>query len=168
MPWNTPITWSPGQVVAASDLNGQIRDDLNYLLAARPNAYVVRSGTSDYTTTGTSFADVDAANLLLTLTLNGSRSLVIASALINASLSGGACYLDWIVDSTTRAGGTNGVANNAVAGGGTQIHAVTAIGLFTGLSAGAHTFKLQYRGNGTGSANVLNNGPVITLFGLEI
>lgn len=53
MPWNTPITWSPGQVVAASDLNGQIRDDLNYLLAARPNAYVVRSGTSDYTTTGT-------------------------------------------------------------------------------------------------------------------
>ncbi len=168
MPWNIPVTWTPGQIVAASDLNSQLRDDLNYLLAGRPTGFVVRSGTSDYTTSSTTFVDVDATNLILTLTLNSSRVLLVASALINASASGGACYLDWIVDSTTRAGGTSGLVNNAVAGGGTQVHAVTAIGLFTGLSAGAHTFKLQARGNGTGSANILNNGPVITLFGLEI
>ncbi len=168
MAWTNPITFTPGQVVTATDLNLNIRDNELYLLAGRPAGFVVRQGTADYSTTSASFVDVDAANLILTLTLSGSRVLVIAHALINASLSAGACYLDWIVDSSARAGGTGGVANNAISGGGTQIHGVTAIGLFSGLAPGAHTFKLQFRGNGTGTAFILNNGPIITLLGLEV
>ncbi len=168
MPWTQPITWTPAQVVAASDLNAQMRDNLLYLLASRPIAAVNRVGAADYTTASGSFVDVDASNLILTLTLNGSRALVVATALIVGTVAGGGCFLDWIVDGTTRAGGSAGLVGTAVPTSGLSIHAATAIGLFTGLAAGAHSFKLQYRGNGTGGATVYNNGLPITLFGLEI
>jgi hypothetical protein len=94
--------------------------------------------------------------------------MLLATALFNGSLSGSTCFLNWIVDGTTRAGAANVLVQNSIVGGGTQLQSVMAVALFSGLAPGSHTFKLQYRGNGTGAANVLNNGPVITLLALEV
>jgi hypothetical protein len=168
MPWNTPRTWLPGEVVTASLLNAQLRDNLNQLLAGRPLAYVCRTGSADYSTSSSSFVNVDATNLALTLTLNGSRALVVATALIAGSLNNSICYLDWIVDGSARAGGTNGLVQSALGTTGTVFQTATALAVFSGLAPGAHTFTLQYRGNGNGDASVLNNGQAVVLFGLEI
>lgn len=168
MAWTTPETWVPGQVVAASDLNSNIRDNTLYLFSGRPVGFTQHVGAADYSTASSTFVDVDATNLILTLTTTGSRVLVAAMALIGGSLAAGGCFLDFILDSTTRAGGTSGLISTAISGGGTQVHAVTAIGLFTGLSAAAHTFKLQYRGNGTGNAIVYNTGIPVTLLAWEL
>jgi hypothetical protein len=163
MPWTTPQTWTPGQVVAASDLNSNIRDNALYLFAGRPLGYIQRTGSADYSTSSTSFVDVDAANLILNLTVSSGRVLLLATGTLVNPVNSGIAF-DFILDSTTRAGGANGVLlsesnNNA------QIF--TALGLFTGLAAGAHTFKLQYRAlSGTGT--IYNNGVPLTLLGLEI
>jgi len=163
MPWTIPATFSPGQVVAASDLNSQLRDNELYLLAGRPMGYVMRQGVADYTTTSTTFVDVDATNLILTLALNGSRVLVVATGTMEAAVAQD-MYFDWIVDSTTRAGGSNGVSQS---NNNNQRQTFTALGFFSGLSAGVHTFKLQYRTVG-GTATLHNNGQPLTLFGVEI
>ena len=163
MPWTSPATFIPGQIIAAADLNSQLRDNELYLLAGRPVGYVVRQGSADYVTSSTSFVDVDAANAILTLTLNGSRALVIATGTMEAPV-GQDMYFDWIVDSTTRAGGSSGVSQS---NNNNQRQQFTAIGFFNGLSAGVHTFKLQYR-SASGAATLHNNGQPLTLFGVEI
>jgi hypothetical protein len=168
MSWNTPRTWTPGEVVTASLLNAHLRDNLNALLAGRPLAFVCRTGSADYSTSSTSFVDVDGTNLALTLNLNGSRVLLVATALIAGSLSNSICYLDWAADGSARAGGTNGLIQSAIGTTGANFQAVTALAAFSGLSPGSHTFTLQYRGNGNGTASVLNNGQAVVLFGLEV
>jgi len=163
MPWTTPQTWTPGQVVAASDLNSNIRDNGLYLFAGRPLGYIQRTGSADYSTISTSFVDVDAANLILNLSVSSGRVIVTASGTF-APPAGSSIALDWIVDSTTRAGGANGVLMTQLSN---TPQVFTAMALFTGLSVGAHTFKLQYRVlSGTGS--VYNNGVPLTLLALEV
>lgn len=163
MPWTTPQTWTPGQVVAASDLNSNIRDNSLYLFAGRPLGYVQRTGSADYAISSTTFADVDAANLILTLTISSGRVLCIASGgLLNPVSS--ALALDFIADSTTRAGGVSGVLLSQFSNTG-QVY--TAVGVFSGLSAGSHTFKLQSRVL-SGTGYLYNNASPITLLALEI
>jgi len=168
MPWTTPLSWQPGQVVAASDLNVQIRDNLFYLLAGRVLAQAQHVGLADYTTTSTAFVDADATNLALTLTINSGRALLIAMVLASGTLTNGGAYLSWNVDSGVALGSPYGLLSTALPGVGGQLHALTVIGAFTGLSVGAHLFKLQYRGNGTGGATIYNTSLPITLLGLEI
>jgi hypothetical protein len=50
MAWTTPVTWATNQLVAAGDLNAQIRDNENYLLTPGYGA-VNRQGASDYSLT---------------------------------------------------------------------------------------------------------------------
>lgn len=168
MSWNTPRTWLPGEVVTASLLNAHLRDNLNALLAGRPLAFTCRAGSADYSTSSTSFVDVDGTNLALTMNLNGSRALLVATALIAGSQSDNICYLDWSADGAARAGGSNGLIQSALGTTGLNFQAVTALAAFSGLSPGSHTFALQYRSNGNGNASVLNNGQAVVLFGLEI
>jgi hypothetical protein len=163
MPYHVVPTLSPGYVVLDSDWNSYIRDNDSYLLGGRPDLFSVVATGSDYTISGTSFADVDASNLILSPTLSGSRYLVEAM-LTCAPAASHYLYFDWILDSTTRAGGTLGVmgAFNGVC--------VMRIGaLFTGLSAAAHTFKLQARiDTATFNGTIYRANLPITLLGLEV
>jgi hypothetical protein len=169
MAWTSPLTWQAGQVVTASDLNTHLRDNLNYLLAGSPLSYIVRTGSTDYATSSTTFTDVEATQFSLTLALSSGRALVVATALIVSDNSNGCCYLDWLnVESGARAGGASGLVQNALGVGGTVFNPVTAIGVFNGLPSGLNTFRLQYRGNGNGNAQVLNNGIAVVLLGMEL
>ena len=68
--WTTPATWGVDQLVTASDLNTQLRDNLN-TLKTPPSAHYELNESSDYTTSSASFVDVDATNLALTITTSG-------------------------------------------------------------------------------------------------
>jgi len=141
--WRTPITWTVGQLVTATNLNEQLRDNLEFLKTPPTALYNVNQA-SDYTTTSTTFVDVDATNLLLTIATAGGDVLIVFMG-----YGGGTSrlYFDIAIDGVRMAGDDGFLsAVNAVN------TPITLVALKQGLSAGSHTFKLQWKVNsGTGT-----------------
>ena len=160
--WTTPKTWQTGEALTASDMNAHIRDNLDHLHTRMEN-YDQYTGdeTSDYTTTSTSFVDVDSTNLAVTITTTKDNALVLVH--FHGAVSEGAtarfCF-DVAVDGT-RVGGDNGITGCKPSTAGYEIP-VSFTRLIVVPAAGAHTFKLQWvvEGNtvtlyaGTGAAHV--------------
>jgi len=163
MPWHSPPTWSPGYVVTDTDTDNYLRDNPNYLLGGRPDTSGAITGFADYGVGVTTFADVDATNLILSPTLSGSKYLCVCLMTVAAAASH-YLYLDWIVDSTTRAGGVNGLV-----GAYNGICSLAVIALFQSLSAAAHTFKIQARIDTAGfTGTIYRNSLPITPWGMEV
>lgn len=76
MAWNNPRTWTNGEVVNQTMLNPHLRDNLAYL-ANRPSG-IGLGGGADYSTSSSSWANIDASNLSKTITVQaGGRLLAI-------------------------------------------------------------------------------------------
>lgn len=149
MPWTTP---SPATVTDRTPITttwGQIvTDDLNWLNNGGPTpAAATRDNTGSLSTTSASFVDADAANLIVTVTPTGGRMTVWAWGVL-APGAGGGC-IDLILDSTTRAGSTDGLFAC------TQRMSFCVQHTFTGLSVAAHTVKLQFRSITGGNTTTL-------------
>lgn len=148
--WHTPQTWNTNDLVTATNLNEQLRDNMEWLKAkTSTNRYVDES--SDYTTTSTSFVNVDGTNLSLSLTTVGGDVLIGFASAVNYSASGGLIYFDVEIDGT-RFGLNDGIVliNSPTANGTMNASFVV---LKTGLSAASHTFKLQWKVN-SGTAKI--------------
>ena len=74
MAWTTPKTWTVDEVVGASDMNTHLRDNLVAL--KDPPSAIYDGGTLTHTTTSSTFADVDAVNLKLSVTITGDTVLI--------------------------------------------------------------------------------------------
>jgi hypothetical protein len=160
MPWNTPVTWTPNTVLGATQLNAQLRDNMNFVLNGKAMSYLVYNYGGS-TTTSLTFVDVDATNLKVTGNLTSGRALVFASFVGLTTLSGGGGYFDVIVDNTTRAGGVNGLAWIPYAN--LPARPITMVAYFSGLSVGSHTFKMQYRLQSAGNAVGVDSCPVVMM-----
>lgn len=146
MTWTTPRTWADEELVTANLMNTHIRDNLNALKSPPSDNYEANEA-SDYTTTSTSFVDLDATKFSLTITTTGGDVLVGFNGNFKCTASTVA-FLDIDVDGS-RVGGDDGIkvfdVNASIAGAFPSFAR-----LITGLSAGTHTFKLQWRtGSGT-------------------
>lgn len=149
MAWTTPVTWTTNQLVTAADLNAQVRDNLNYLFNGRPKFSILRDNNANYTTTSLTFVDVDGTNLKGTLALSGGAVLLgFNCAMVGLNIRG---YFDFAVDGT-RVGtaGTNGLMRQTEGNGGGD-GGVSLVALVTGLSAGSHTFTIQWRAHISGT-----------------
>jgi hypothetical protein len=138
--WRTPVTWTVGQLVTATNLNEQLRDNLEFLKTP-PTALHHVNQASDYTTTSTSFVDVDATNLSLTIVTAGGDVMIGFTGTVDNN-GAGKTYLDVAVDSV-RMGGDDGLQaadNNAI----TAEPMILCV-LKQGLAPGSHTFKLQWK-----------------------
>lgn len=166
MAWSTPPTWTPGQLVGATDM-AILSNDLTYLLN-RPSQTIKRDNNATYVTSSTTFVDIDGTNLSITATLSGSAVLVsfTACGVSGTGVSGNTICLDLSVNGTRMgSAGTDGITSAVIATNtGTQLLGFTVV--VTGLSAGANTFKPQwkaltaaalnlYAGNGTGGADFI-------------
>jgi hypothetical protein len=104
-----------------------------------------------YSTTSTSFVDVDATNLATTITTTGGSSTVIAWASFSGGANAGAnsAFFDLILGSTRANTSTfcNRYFNNTGSDG--VMFPFNIFGRWTGLSAATHTVKLQYRATST-------------------
>ncbi len=162
MAWTTPDTRSAGDVLSAANYNTYLRDNLNYLFSGRPKFAILRDNGASYTTTSTSFVDVDATNLKGTLTLSGSAVLIGFQCVLASSGAGGplAPQFDISVDGVrVGASGADGLMRASSTT--TYVYpGVALLALITNLSAGSHTFKVlwkcnqaltvtMYAGNGT-------------------
>jgi hypothetical protein len=141
--WHTPATWTVGQLVTATNLNEQLRDNLEFLKTPPTSLYNLNQG-SDYTTTSTSFVDVDATNLSLTINTAGGDVLIV---FLGFGAGSARLYFDIAIDGV-RMAGDDGFFSAVQNSNGP----LTLVALKQGLSAGSHTFKLQWKVNsGTGT-----------------
>jgi hypothetical protein len=141
--WTTPKTWAAGELVTAAMLNTHIRDNLEYLKTPPAASYILNE-SGDYATTSTSFVNVDGTKLALTIATAGGDVLVgFSGTIINTSGTAGHTFFDVEVD-TVRTAGDDGYIAVSPAGAGTR-SPVTFLKLIQGLSAGSHTFKLQWK-----------------------
>lgn len=166
MPWNPPPDFSVFNNPGASDFNLYVSQNPTYLLSGRALQYIARQGSSDYTTTSSTFADVDNTNLKLTLTINSGRALIHAEfwAFTDAT-SNNSNDARIMLDGSTPSGNSNGSANVPA----TRLTWMSFDAIFTGLSVGTHTFTLQFRSRvNTGTSTISNNGNNINFWGLEI
>ena len=159
--WTTPITWNVDQLVTNTDLNQQLRDNMEYLLS--PNHQrILRDNGGDYTISNvTTFQDIDSTNLSITLVTHGGP--VWVHFLGAATNGGGAAYFDIAVDGV-RVGDsfTKGLAELDVATGERVPVAISV--LLTGLVAGTYVLRPQWRTSSTNSSTLNANSsdsPVI-------
>jgi len=86
MTWTTPRTWTDEELVTANFMNTEIRDNLNYLFQ-RPVSVVGHTGGGTYSTTSSTFVDIDATNLKVSLTPQTGRLMLMFSGYLYADVS---------------------------------------------------------------------------------
>lgn len=145
--WTAPATWNVGQLVTANDLNTQLRDNLEFLKSPPSGIFTLNQG-ADYTTSSTSFADIDGTNISLQIaTTNLAKVLIGFTANVRRSTAGTIVYFDCTLDGV-RIGGDDGIVAvydplNQVPG-----TPVTFLAWAQGITpAGNHTFKMQWKVN---------------------
>ncbi len=139
MAWTTPKTdWNTGELVTAADLNA-----MNENLAALKQLSTVVSHTTTAEIIGRTetFADVDSS-MRLTLTTTGGDVLVhFHGSMEKVDHSYTMLYCDIDIDGT-RQGGEFGISRAYIDA---NDSAVSFTHLIQNLSAGSHTFKLQWK-----------------------
>ncbi len=140
MTFTTPKTWVTGEPLTASDLNTYVRDNQDALKSPPADINNVDKG-SNITTTSTSFVDVDATEFSVTITTTGGRVMIIACFSIAKSSSN--VYFRTVTDGSADQAddGIYAVKLN----GSSDIVPVALVFWKEGLSAGSHTFKLQWK-----------------------
>lgn len=130
------------ELLTAEDLNHMI-DNIE-ALKDPPSAEYTANEASDYTTTSASFVDVDSTNLSLTITTAGGDVMVGFHGGVEAN--GGTnplVHFEVLVDGVQHAGNDGIIFTRLV-----NLRIISFVRLITGLSAGSHTFKLQWKVNG--------------------
>lgn len=115
---------------------------------------------SNYTTSSTSFSDVDATNVKVTVTLNGGGATIVTATFTGNKVTAGSAFFR-ITD------GTNHSAEDGFRFLTSDDGHMTLVAVFNGLSAGSTTFKLQFRSSDANAAQIIANLP-ITMKAVEI
>lgn len=118
---------------------------------------VVGTGTytpgANITTNSTTHVDIDATNVVETVTLNGSGVVIATCTLDCNKVTAGNMFFRW----------TNGTTqSDEVAGRFLTAHdyVITFVGVFDGLAAGSTTFKPQFRSSDANNAQIIANLPI--------
>jgi hypothetical protein len=155
-------TWTPmnnlatGDLVTESDMDA-LRGNLDYLLDPNKSALLDTAG-SIYSTTSTTFVDISATNLSISLTTHGGPVLVIFSGSMYAGTSSTRVWLDITVDGSRHSGTSYGLLQ--VVGLGTAIadtRPICMVALLTGLAAGTYTLRPQWAVSAGGTVWMLSN-----------
>lgn len=139
--WTAPITWS-GALVGVDNLNEQIRDNLTFLKNPPFDSYEFNEG-ADYSTSSTTFVDVDATDLSKTVETAGGRLYVHLHASVLIPSSTAKIYFELDIDGAP-VGGDDGILVLLPAAT-TAIETVDFTRVIEGLAAGNHVVKLQWK-----------------------
>ena len=147
--WTTPKTWS-SEPMTSPDLNTYVRDNQNYLKDRLENTDTTDQYATQVTasTTSASYVDIDATNLVFTMTtLGGDVQVTILATGHNTTASHHA-KIAVDVDSTDYP-----ISRSDRDSSGEEQNMNGTI-IINGLSAGSHTFRLQFLASTTGTAEV--------------
>jgi hypothetical protein len=151
MAWTNPTAWVAGDPLTAARLNSEIKDNLLALKNPPTAQHVVNEAGANYSanTGATTFADIDATDLALSIVTTGGDVLVHFHGTIFIPATGGNggyAKFDVAVDGT-RNGGDDGYVVSRALVSTDKYEIVSFTRLITGLSAASHTFKLQWATN---------------------
>lgn len=156
MGWTTPITWNTGDLIDAADLNTYLRDNLAFL-KDRPGDYFEGTG-SDYSTSSTSFTDIDSTDFSITDTFTGDPILVLINAAFGVT-SDLYVYFDITVDGARQGGTNDGIWVVQME---STVDPSNAFGLcfvLFGVSSGSRTIRAQWRvGDGAETVTLFAEG----------
>jgi len=141
MAWTTPKTWTVDEVVGASDMNTHLRDNLVAL--KDPPSAIYDGGTLTDTTTSSTFADVDADNLKLSVTITGDTVLIGFVGECSSASSASVLGLDITVNGVSVTGGAGVIRAHYLRTG--EVENVSFVWRETGLEAGKNEFRLRFR-----------------------
>jgi hypothetical protein len=136
--WHAPQTWVDNQLVSASDLNNQVRDNLEFLKTPTTG---VATLASTLTTTSSTFTP--ATGLSITMTTSGGDVLLNLSGWGSNNTVAGGVSLDFGVDGTAQGHATFGLAGfNSATANNAQNASFTY--LVRSLAAGSHIFTVRW------------------------
>lgn len=141
--WVTPRTWTTGELVTKTIMDAHVRDQLN-ALKTPANAHSVIDEGVDYSTTSTSFINIDGTDLLHTITTAGGTLYATFTGNVYVVATATRAYFDIIIDGTTRIGGDDGLVVMEIT---TNPRLVCLMTQITGLSAASHTIAVQWKAN---------------------
>lgn len=151
--WTSPNTMVAGDIFSASNYNLYVRDNLNYLFSGRPGSVIKRDNNATYSTTSNTFVDVDTTNLSITLTISSGKAIIHFSGVcVSSSGAGADGGIDVDIDGT-RYGSAFSFGLMIIQASTTPQNCAFSVPV-TGLSVGAHTFKLQYRRGSAGTVSI--------------
>ncbi len=155
MTWHPPITWQVDQLVTEQDLNEQVRDNLLYLKERVDTsfAFVQLNEPQDFTTTSTTFVDVKSDRLTHTMATTGLPVAIGFTGFLTTGYTPTYVFWDVAVDGA-RLGGSSGIGATIGAPYGTASFVFIA----PNVTAGTHTFTLQWRVHANGYSATLFTG----------
>ena len=158
------VTFDPTGLdnTAATDVQAALEDYDAAITAAAGGvslaaaSYKRPPSTGNYTTTSTTFADVDGSNTNLTISTGAHRVMIMFTGTAKNSTNTFSVYFDVDIDGTRFGNGDAGIIRiqSAPAGG---LHNASFTVVTSALSAGSHTFKLRWRVDGN-TATIMNTG----------
>ena len=152
--WTTPENYTAGQLIDETAMD-KISANLNALKAPPSDQY--ENFSCSLGVSGTTFADVDATELNLSITTTGGDVEIVFSVVFSTSgavSSPEYIAFDVLVDGTTRIGDTTlGMIRTGEA---SRLGDCSFRYNKTGLSAGAHTFKLQAKETAAATITVVS------------
>lgn len=173
MAWTNMPTWLPDQVVGATDFNTYLTDNMTYLFSGRGGNTVVRDNGASYSSTSSSFADIDSTNLAITTSIVSGKALILFTGVSIMAAASIQAAFDITVDGTRiGASGNDGLVTLQA---GTATHKIPfcIAAVKTGLSVGNHTFKpvwrailgtiVLYAGNGVSTEDTLPTFSVVEI-----
>lgn len=168
MAWSTPLTAVANSALTAAQWNASVRDNLletapakatvagRVIVTSASNAIAERQVTqsnivTSQSTSSTSFTDLTTVGPSVTVTTGTSALVWFAAQMQNSGTNAVTQCAVAISGATTQSPDATTDLYIDGLGAGQAIRAST-VHLFTGLTPGSNTFKLQYRvGSGTGT-----------------
>ena len=152
MAFTDPPTFTDNSRFSKTEANTYLRDNLEALKNPPTAAYIAASHSSDYSTTSTSFTDVDSTNMALTITTTGDGNGGNGDVMIGFcgtlySSSSIRIYFRLLEDGSTLNIDGDGFLVSEASG----TRAVSFMFLRANATAAEHTYKLQWKvSSGTG------------------
>ena len=161
MAWTAPRTYVSVEIITASILNTDVRDNFlqtgpaligavsQYLVSTAANALVARtvsqaSVLTSETTTSTTYTNLATSGPAVTVT-TGTQAFLFFTARMNNDTSGSGCFVSYGIPGASSASGSDARAleyDSSVAADNMQAGFPI---LHGGLTAGSNTFTLKYR-----------------------
>lgn len=188
MAYATITAKAAGDVLTASYINTYYKGNIEWLLNGKQVQQLRYAGGANKTTTSTSWVDVDATNMKLTLTSNfiTGRCEFKAELFASITFSGGSApyqiYLDLYdatdnkyVSSGTSTPLTYGMRSWGLGAGAKVPYGtldspleVCLVGALTGMTAGTHDIKLRWKiDNASATGKIYNDGVSVYMSAIE-
>ncbi len=164
MAWSAPRTWVTAEVVTASNMNTEVRD--NFLETAPAKATSVdqffvstaantierritgeNTVITQETTASTTYTDLTTTGPAVTVT-SGTRLLIILTSFMNVDSAGDQAFMSYAISGATSASASDNEALNYESGAANDLMQASWARLRTGLTAGSNTVTAKYRTTG--------------------